>query len=163
MKSFNDKIYKNPPTLYPSGNGAQQFISIPVSLGGGGNHQIQLLTTSNGQIIATNLGGIPGLTQPLNLNLNSGKCYKSCKVLWGRGGGDAHFGHVLEELKKAQFWLDIFVVYVNYLVTFLNQKFYIYISFINLIQLCWILVLQILLKIHCYVLNSVALNLKFWL
>lgn len=85
LKSFIDKIYKNPPTLYPSGNGAQQFISIPVSLGGGGNHQIQLLTTSNGQIIATNLGGIPGLTQPLNLNLNSGKCYNSCKVLWGRG------------------------------------------------------------------------------
>lgn len=60
------------PQFFLTGNGAQQFISIPVSLGGGGNHQIQLLTTSNGQIIATNLGGIPGLTQPLNLNLNSG-------------------------------------------------------------------------------------------
>ncbi|KAK3102951.1 hypothetical protein FSP39_015232 [Pinctada imbricata] len=54
-----------------TGNGAQQFISIPVSLATGGNQQIQLLTTSNGQIIATNLGGIPGLTQPLNLNLNA--------------------------------------------------------------------------------------------
>ncbi|XP_056007541.1 POU domain, class 6, transcription factor 1-like isoform X5 [Ostrea edulis] len=60
------------PQFFLTGNGAQQFISIPVSLGTGGNHQIQLLTTSNGQIIATNLGGIPGLTQPLNLNLNSG-------------------------------------------------------------------------------------------
>nr|XP_034310810.1 putative protein TPRXL [Crassostrea gigas] len=48
------------PQFFLTGNGAQQFISIPVSLGGGGNHQIQLLTTSNGQIIATNLGGIPG-------------------------------------------------------------------------------------------------------
>ncbi|KAJ8313761.1 hypothetical protein KUTeg_008322 [Tegillarca granosa] len=59
-----------------TGNGTQQFISIPVSLATGGNQQIQLLTTSNGQIIATNLASIPGLTQPLaqplNLNINSG-------------------------------------------------------------------------------------------
>ena len=54
-----------------TGNGQQQFISIPVSLATGGNQQIQLLTTSNGQIIATNLASIPGLTQPLNLNVNS--------------------------------------------------------------------------------------------
>ncbi|XP_033761344.1 POU domain, class 6, transcription factor 1-like isoform X1 [Pecten maximus] len=54
-----------------TGNGAQQFISIPVSLAAGGNQQIQLLTTSNGQIIATNLANIPGLTQPLNLNINN--------------------------------------------------------------------------------------------
>lgn len=112
LKSFIDKIYKNPPTLYPSGNGAQQFISIPVSLGGGGNHQIQLLTTSNGQIIATNLGGIPGLTQPLNLNLNSGKCYESCKVLWGRGGGGMLIlGKSWKSWKKLNFDL-IYLLYM---------------------------------------------------
>ncbi|XP_069111684.1 POU domain, class 6, transcription factor 1-like isoform X3 [Argopecten irradians] len=59
------------PQFFLTGNGAQQFISIPVSLAAGGNQQIQLLTTSNGQIIATNLANIPGLTQPLNLNINN--------------------------------------------------------------------------------------------
>lgn len=50
-----------------TGNGTQQFISIPVSLATGGNQQIQLLTTSNGQIIATNLSSLQGLAQPLNM------------------------------------------------------------------------------------------------
>ncbi|KAL8579063.1 hypothetical protein ACOMHN_036002 [Nucella lapillus] len=54
-----------------TGNGTQQFISIPVSLGAGGNQQIQLLSTSNGQIIATNLASLQALTQPLNLAANS--------------------------------------------------------------------------------------------
>ncbi|XP_076460757.1 uncharacterized protein LOC143293584 isoform X2 [Babylonia areolata] len=56
-----------------TGNGTQQFISIPVSLGAGGNQQIQLLSTSNGQIIATNLASLQALAQPLNLanSLNS--------------------------------------------------------------------------------------------
>ncbi|XP_046577198.1 POU domain, class 6, transcription factor 1-like isoform X3 [Haliotis rubra] len=52
-----------------TGNGTQQFISIPVSLATGGNQQIQLLTTSNGQIIATNLASLQALAQPLNLGL----------------------------------------------------------------------------------------------
>ena len=42
-------------------NGTQQLLSIPLSLatggGGHGNH-IQLLTTSNGSVIATNLAGL---------------------------------------------------------------------------------------------------------
>jgi len=52
-----------------SGNGTQQFISIPVSMATGGNQQIQLLTTSNGQIVATNLASLAGLSNPLS---NSG-------------------------------------------------------------------------------------------
>lgn len=59
-----------------TGNGAQQFISIPVSLATGGNQQIQLLSTSNGQIIATNLASLQALAQPLNLaanNISSGQ------------------------------------------------------------------------------------------
>ncbi|XP_063421339.1 POU domain, class 6, transcription factor 1-like isoform X1 [Mytilus trossulus] len=64
-----------------TGNGQQQFISIPVSLATGGNQQIQLLTTSNGQIIATNLANIPGLTQPLNLNINSNSSSQSSNSL----------------------------------------------------------------------------------
>ena len=47
-----------------TGNGAQQLISIPVSLAPGAGGQIQLLTTSNGQLIATNLAN---LAQPLGL------------------------------------------------------------------------------------------------
>ncbi|KAL8611933.1 hypothetical protein ACOMHN_034062 [Nucella lapillus] len=54
-----------------TGNGSQQFISIPVSLGHGGNQQIQLLSTSNGQIIATNLASLQALAQPLNLAANN--------------------------------------------------------------------------------------------
>lgn len=54
-----------------TGNGTQQFISIPVSLATGGNQQIQLLSTSNGQIIATNLASLQALAQPLNLAANS--------------------------------------------------------------------------------------------
>lgn len=65
------------PQFFLTGNGQQQFISIPVSLATGGNQQIQLLTTSNGQIIATNLASIPGLTQPLNLNVNSNSSSQS--------------------------------------------------------------------------------------
>ncbi len=44
-----------------SGNGTQQLLSIPVSLAAGGGSSIQILTTSNGQLIATNLA------QPLSL------------------------------------------------------------------------------------------------
>lgn len=64
-----------------TGNGQQQFISIPVSLATGGNQQIQLLTTSNGQILATNLANIPGLTQPLNLNINANSSSQSSNSL----------------------------------------------------------------------------------
>ncbi|XP_063421341.1 POU domain, class 6, transcription factor 1-like isoform X2 [Mytilus trossulus] len=60
------------------GQGLQQLL-IPVSTGG--NQQIQLLTTSNGQIIATNLANIPGLTQPLNLNINSNSSSQSSNSL----------------------------------------------------------------------------------
>ncbi|CAC5397659.1 POU6F [Mytilus coruscus] len=69
------------PQFFLTGNGQQQFISIPVSLATGGNQQIQLLTTSNGQIIATNLANIPGLTQPLNLNINSNSSSQSSNSL----------------------------------------------------------------------------------
>ncbi|KAI8774996.1 POU domain, class 6, transcription factor 1 isoform X2, partial [Biomphalaria glabrata] len=49
-----------------TGNGTQQFISIPVSLATGGNQQIQLITTNNGgQFLATNLSSLQSLTQPL--------------------------------------------------------------------------------------------------
>ncbi|XP_064648419.1 POU domain, class 6, transcription factor 1-like isoform X2 [Lineus longissimus] len=44
-----------------TGNGTQQLISIPVSLAAGSGQQIHLLTTANGQIIATNLGNMPGI------------------------------------------------------------------------------------------------------
>ena len=47
-----------------TGNGAQQLLSIPLSLAAGAGGQIQLLTTSNGQIIATNLANVP---QPVNI------------------------------------------------------------------------------------------------
>ncbi|XP_060554910.1 POU domain, class 6, transcription factor 1-like [Ruditapes philippinarum] len=46
-----------------------QFISIPVSMATGGNQQIQLLTTSNGQIVATNLANLAGLSNPLSASL----------------------------------------------------------------------------------------------
>nr|KAG5714157.1 hypothetical protein BaRGS_018374 [Batillaria attramentaria] len=62
-----------------TGNGAQQFISIPVSLATGGNQQIQLLSTSNGQIIATNLASLQALAQPLNLD-TVGNCTESTTV-----------------------------------------------------------------------------------
>lgn len=52
-----------------TGNGTQQFISIPVSMATGGNQQIQLLTTSNGQIVATNLANLAGLSNPLSASL----------------------------------------------------------------------------------------------
>ncbi|XP_064614136.1 POU domain, class 6, transcription factor 1-like [Liolophura sinensis] len=52
-----------------TGNGTQQFISIPVSLATGGNQQIQLLTTSNGQLLATNLSSIQGLATPINMSI----------------------------------------------------------------------------------------------
>ena len=49
-----------------TGNGTQQMlISIPLSLAAGSGNQIQLLTTSGGQLIATNLAGFG---QPLNLS-----------------------------------------------------------------------------------------------
>ncbi|CAL1533067.1 unnamed protein product [Lymnaea stagnalis] len=55
-----------------TGNGAQQFISIPVSLATGGNQQIQLITTNNGgQFLATNLSNLQALTQPLGSHLSS--------------------------------------------------------------------------------------------
>ncbi|KAL4222562.1 POU domain [Mactra antiquata] len=54
-----------------TGNGTQQFISIPVSMATGGNQQIQLLTTSNGQIVATNLANLAGLSNPLANSVNN--------------------------------------------------------------------------------------------
>ncbi|XP_059151998.1 POU domain, class 6, transcription factor 1-like [Physella acuta] len=57
-----------------TGNGAQQFISIPVSLATGGNQQIQLITTNNGgQFLATNLSNLQALTQPLISSLQSSR------------------------------------------------------------------------------------------
>ncbi|XP_013388150.1 POU domain, class 6, transcription factor 2 [Lingula anatina] len=45
-----------------TGNGTQTFITIPISLAATANPPIQILTTSNGQLIATNLtAGLPGL------------------------------------------------------------------------------------------------------
>ena len=49
-----------------TGNGTQQLLSIPLSLATGAGNQIQLLTTSNGQLLATNLAN---LAQPLNVNI----------------------------------------------------------------------------------------------
>jgi len=44
----------------------------------GGNQQIQLLTTSNGQIVATNLANLANLSNPLGASLaNSGKAIKT--------------------------------------------------------------------------------------
>ncbi|KAL5007440.1 hypothetical protein ScPMuIL_016246 [Solemya velum] len=68
-----------------TGNGTQQFISIPVSLATGGNQQIQLLTTSNGQIIATNLANLTGLTHTQSLNASA--------ALTGSGGSLASHTH----------------------------------------------------------------------
>lgn len=51
-----------------TGNGTQQFISIPVSMATGGNQQIQLISTSNGQIVATNLSNL-ALNNPLGATL----------------------------------------------------------------------------------------------
>ena len=51
-----------------AGNGTQQFISIPVSMATGGNQQIQLISTSNGQIVATNLSNL-ALNNPLGATL----------------------------------------------------------------------------------------------
>ncbi|BFY98912.1 hypothetical protein BsWGS_01952 [Bradybaena similaris] len=57
-----------------TGNGTQQFISIPVSLATGGNQQIQLITTSNGgQFLAANLSNLQSLTQPLASGLQSSR------------------------------------------------------------------------------------------
>ena len=59
--------------IYFSGNGTQQFISIPVSMATGGNQQIQLISTSNGQIVATNLSNL-ALNNPLGATLaNTGE------------------------------------------------------------------------------------------
>ena len=51
------------------GNESQHLISIPVSLGVGANQQIQLLSTSNGQIFAANLTNLQSLGKPLNLGI----------------------------------------------------------------------------------------------
>ena len=51
-----------------TGNGTQQLLSIPLSLAAGAGNQIQLLTTSNGQILATNLAN---LAQPMNVTIPS--------------------------------------------------------------------------------------------
>ena len=48
-----------------TGNGTQQLISIPLSLAAGAGNQIQLLATSSGQLIATNL---PGVSQTVNFS-----------------------------------------------------------------------------------------------
>jgi class 6 POU domain transcription factor len=39
-------------------NGTQQLLSLPISLAAGAGGQIQLLTTSNGQLLATNLASL---------------------------------------------------------------------------------------------------------
>ena len=57
-----------------AGNGTQQLLSIPVSLAAGGGSSIQILTTSNGQLIATNLAN--QLTQPLGLAQTTRKYFK---------------------------------------------------------------------------------------
>ncbi len=49
--------------IFP-GNGTQQLLSIPVSIAAGAGNSIQILTTSNGQLIATNLAN---MAQPLNI------------------------------------------------------------------------------------------------
>ena len=49
-------------------NGSQQLLSIPLSLATGAGNQIQLLTTSNGQLIATNLAS---LAQPMNVAVSN--------------------------------------------------------------------------------------------
>lgn len=74
--------------VYLTGNGTQQFISIPVSLGPGGNQQIQLLSTSNGQIIATNLASLQALTQPLNLGKGRLLQYLKDRSVWKKGCGE---------------------------------------------------------------------------
>ena len=51
-------------------NGTQQLISIPLSLAASAGNRIQLLTTNNGQIIATNLAGLSGAQA--NVSLPSG-------------------------------------------------------------------------------------------
>ena len=60
-------IIKSCLFIFP-GNGTQQFISIPVSMATGGNQQIQLISTSNGQIVATNLSNL-ALNNPLGATL----------------------------------------------------------------------------------------------
>ncbi|XP_035827934.1 POU domain, class 6, transcription factor 1 [Aplysia californica] len=65
-----------------TGNGSQQFISIPVSLATGGNQQIQLITTNNGgQFLATNLSNLQALTQPLASGLQSSRESQSSQSL----------------------------------------------------------------------------------
>lgn len=49
-----------------TGNGTQQLVSIPLSLAAGLGNQMQLLATSNGQLIATNMAG---LAPQLNLTI----------------------------------------------------------------------------------------------
>ena len=49
-----------------TGTGSQQLVSIPLSLAAGLGNQMQLLATSGGQLIATNMATAAGLTQ-LNL------------------------------------------------------------------------------------------------
>ncbi|CAG5118858.1 unnamed protein product, partial [Candidula unifasciata] len=55
-----------------TGNGAQQFISIPESLATGGNQQIQLITTSNGrQFLAANLASLQSISQSAGSSLQT--------------------------------------------------------------------------------------------
>ena len=49
-----------------TGNGTQQLVSIPLSLAAGFGNQMQLLATSSGQLIATNMAG---LAPQLNLTI----------------------------------------------------------------------------------------------
>lgn len=49
-----------------TGNGTQQLVSIPLSLAAGLGNQMQLLATSSGQLIATNMAG---LAPQLNLTI----------------------------------------------------------------------------------------------
>ncbi|ELU13951.1 hypothetical protein CAPTEDRAFT_223281 [Capitella teleta] len=51
-----------------TGNGAQHLLSIPLSLAANTGNQLQLLTTSNGQLLATQLSN---LAQPMNMSIPS--------------------------------------------------------------------------------------------
>ncbi|XP_041366163.1 POU domain, class 6, transcription factor 2-like [Gigantopelta aegis] len=84
-----------------TGNGTQQFISIPVSMATGSNQQIQLLTTSNGQIVATNLSSLQALAQPLNLGLPAASLANPVAAHSGHSqhtsltGATSHISHII--------------------------------------------------------------------
>ena len=81
LLSIVSSKYHKSLSVFTLGNGTQQFISIPVSMATGSNQQIQLLTTSNGQIVATNLSSLQALAQPLNLGLPAASKFVETTVL----------------------------------------------------------------------------------